>query len=193
MTINTKIDKIQTVSFHTLGCKLNQAETNSLRTRFEEYGYTIVPFRNPADLTIINTCTVTNSADSKSRQAIRTAVKSSPNCRVIVVGCYSQVSPEELKSIKGIDLILGTHEKYQIFDYLNKIESSKLENPLVYVNDSGEITAYKESPFISSTGRTRAFLKVQEGCDYFCTYCIIPFARGRARSRKLYDLECRIT
>jgi len=179
--------KIQTVSFYTLGCKLNQAETNSLRTRFVEKGYKVVQFKTPADLTIINTCTVTNSADSKSRQIIRNAIKSSPSGRIIVVGCYSQVNPKELRNIEGVDMILGTHEKYKIFDFLNELDEGKLNEPLIYVGDSDEIESYDETPFISSTGRTRAFLKVQEGCDYFCSYCIIPFARGRARSRKLND------
>jgi threonylcarbamoyladenosine tRNA methylthiotransferase MtaB len=180
-----KQQKIKTVSFHTLGCKLNQAETNSIRSKFIDNGFTIVPFKATADLTIINTCTVTNSADSKSRQAIRTAIKSSPNGRVVAMGCYSQIKPKELGEINGIDMILGNQEKYKIFSLINQLETDTLEAPLIYVSNYDEIEVYEDLPFILSTGRTRAFLKIQEGCDYFCSYCIIPFARGKARSRKL--------
>ena len=189
---------IRRVSFHTLGCKLNQAETAAIAALFARRGYEVVPFRQAADLTYINTCTVTNEADAKSRQIIRQAVRASPGGRVVAVGCYAQVRPEEVAvgcyaqvrpeevaALDGVDMVLGTHEKYQIFDLLDRLEEGKRERPLVLVTDTGDLETYDESPFISATSRTRAFLKVQEGCDYACSYCIIPMARGRARSRPL--------
>ena len=176
---------IRRVSFYTLGCKLNQAETASIAALFARRGYEVVPFRQPADLTYINTCTVTNEADAKSRQIIRQAVRASPGGRVVAVGCYAQVKPEEVAALDGVDMVLGTHEKYQIFDLLDRLEGGQRDRPLVRVTDTGDLETYDESPFISATSRTRAFLKVQEGCDYACSYCIIPMARGRARSRPL--------
>ncbi|MEE9466628.1 MAG: tRNA (N(6)-L-threonylcarbamoyladenosine(37)-C(2))-methylthiotransferase MtaB, partial [Candidatus Neomarinimicrobiota bacterium] len=178
---------IRRASFHTLGCKLNQAETAAVAAQFRERGIEIVPFRQPADLTYINTCTVTHTADSKSRQAIRQAVSASPGGRVVVAGCYSQIKPAEVASLEGVDLILGAREKFQVLNLLTEMVGNRTGRPLVYVTDSDELQTYDESSFISATSRTRAFLKVQEGCDYQCSYCIIPAARGRARSRLLAD------
>ena len=186
MTMN-KQSPIKTVSFHTLGCKLNQAETDAIAADFQLQGYQIVPFRKAADLIVINTCTVTDKADSKSRQMIRNAIKASPRGRIVAMGCYAQIRPEELSAIDGIDMVLGTNEKYHLLQFLKELESGNHAEPLVYVNDIGDINSYHESPFISTTGRTRAYLKIQEGCDYYCSYCIIPFARGKARSRSFYD------
>lgn len=174
---------IKTVSFKTLGCKLNQSESDAIMTRFLENQYLIQPFGAEVDLTIINTCTVTNDADSKSRATIRRAIRNSPRGRVVVTGCYAQVKPEDIQSIEGVDLILGNDEKYHIFDHLDKLNQGKLDEPLTIVNDEGEFATVSEDGFISATSRTRAFLKIQEGCDYYCSYCIIPFARGKARSR----------
>ncbi len=179
--------KIKTVNFHTLGCKLNQAETDSISAAFKARGYTIVTSRHPADLSVINTCTVTNDADSKSRQAIRAAIKTSPAGRVVVIGCYAQIKPDELQAIDGVDMILGTREKFNLLNYISELELERPEEPLVYVDSTGEEIEYSESPFISTTSRTRAYLKIQEGCDYYCSYCIIPFARGKARSRRLQE------
>ncbi len=186
MTMNRQTP-IKTVSFHTLGCKLNQAETDAIAADFKSQGYKIVPFREAADLIVINTCTVTDKADSKSRQMIRNAIKASPRGRIVAMGCYAQIRPEELSAIDGIDMVLGTNEKYHLLQFLKELESGNHAEPLVYVNDIGDINSYHESPFISTTGRTRAYLKIQEGCDYYCSYCIIPFARGKARSRPFYD------
>jgi len=174
---------IQSVSFKTLGCKLNQSESDAIRARFQENKYNIRPFGEAVDLTVINTCTVTNNADSKSRAAIRRAIHNSPWGRIVVTGCYAQVKPEDIQAIEGVDLILGNDEKYHIFDHLEKLHQGKLETPLTIVNDEGEFARVSGDGFISATARTRAFLKIQEGCDYYCSYCIIPFARGRARSR----------
>ena len=178
--------QIKTVSFHTLGCKLNQSETDAIAADFRRNGFELVPFRSAADLTVINTCTVTNEADSKSRQIIRSAIKASPQGRIVAMGCYAQINPEDLSSIAGVDMILGTNEKYRLLEYITQLET-KVAKPLVYVNESGDIENYRESEFISATGRTRAYLKIQEGCDYFCSYCIIPFARGKARSRQMSE------
>jgi threonylcarbamoyladenosine tRNA methylthiotransferase MtaB len=178
---------IRSVCFKTLGCKLNQSETDAIQHKFTEKGYQIKSYGEPADLTIINTCTVTNSADSGSRAAIRQAIRNSPKGRIAVTGCYAQVSPDEIKSIQGVDMILGNDEKYKIFNYLDEIREGKIEEPLVYVNDEGGFAQVSEDGFVSATSRARAFLKVQEGCNYYCSYCIIPFSRGRARSRSLAD------
>lgn len=176
---------IRTVSFKTLGCKLNQSESDAIATKFVDYGIAVRAFGEPADLTVINTCTVTNDAARASRAAIRQAIRTSPQGRIAVTGCYAQISPREIEAIAGVDLILGSDEKYRIFDHIDKLALGKLETPLTIVNDRGDFDTVGEDGFISATSRTRAFLKVQEGCDYHCTYCIIPFARGRARSRSL--------
>jgi len=168
-------------SLYTLGCKLNQSETNAIQREFTQRDYDILPFGEPADISVINTCTVTNQADSKSRSAVRKAVKASPDGRVVVTGCYAQIRPDEVEAIEGVNLILGTAEKHHLFDYLD--QTNDREEPLIFVDECGEVDSYDESLFVSSSSRTRAFLKVQEGCNYYCSYCIIPFARGKARSR----------
>lgn len=178
---------IRSVSFKTLGCKLNQSETDAIEAKFRDKGFTVRAYGEAVDLTVINTCTVTNDADAGSRAAIRHAIRTSPAGRIAVTGCYAQVSPDEIKAIAGVDLVLGSDEKYRIFDYLDALSGGKLEEPLIYVNDEGGFDSVGEDGFVSATSRARAFLKVQEGCDYFCSYCIIPFSRGRARSRPYAD------
>ena len=189
MTIEKNTSTIRRVSFRTLGCKLNRAETDAIAALFRQRGCQVVPFRQESDLTVINTCTVTGEADAKSRQAIRQAIRqvvqASPRGLVAAVGCYAQVKPEEVAALEGVDLVLGTREKYRILDLLDLLERGKPGKPLVRVGDIGEVETYDESPFISATSRARAFLKVQEGCDYSCSYCIIPAARGLGRSRPL--------
>lgn len=172
----------KTVSFHTLGCKLNQAETDALRTAFHQRGWTIIPFRQPSDITVINSCTVTNQADRKTRSAIYQAVKASPNGRIVVMGCLPQVASDTVSHIEGVDLILGNRDKFKIFDYLDDL-SSVSDSPLIHVSGDDQ-DIYPENIFISSTGnRNRAFVKIQEGCANYCTYCIIPYARGKPVSR----------
>jgi threonylcarbamoyladenosine tRNA methylthiotransferase MtaB len=185
--MNKTSQPIRSVSFKTLGCKLNQSESDAIEAKFRDKGFAVQPYGDAVDLTVINTCTVTNDADSGSRAAIRHAIRTSPGGRIAVTGCYAQVSPDEIKAISGVDLVLGSDEKYRIFDYLDSLKDGKLEEPLVYVNDEGEFDSVSEDGFVSATSRARAFLKVQEGCDYFCSYCIIPFSRGRARSRPYAD------
>jgi threonylcarbamoyladenosine tRNA methylthiotransferase MtaB len=184
---------INSVSFKTLGCKLNQSETDAISAKFKEKGFEIRPFGEESDLTILNTCTVTNDADSKSRSTIRKAIKTSPKGRIVVTGCYAQVNPEEIEKISGVDLILGSDEKYHIFDYLDRLNQGKNEEPLTFVNEQGDFDSVSADGFVSATSRTRAFLKIQEGCDYYCSYCIIPFARGKARSRNFNETldECK--
>jgi len=170
----------KTVSFHTLGCKLNQAETHALQSEFLEKGWVIVPFRQQAGISIINSCTVTNQADRKTRSAIYQAIKASPEGKIVVMGCMAQVASGSLSKIEGVDLILGNRDKFRIFEFIDKLPAVT-ESPIVFVSDDDGV--YPENIFISSSGRTRAFLKVQEGCANFCSYCIIPYARGKPVSR----------
>ena len=191
----------QRVSFRTIGCKLNQAETATLAALCQKRGYQIVPFRQPADLTIINTCTVTSEADAKSRQSIHQAAQASPRGMVAVVGCYAQVRPDEVVNQTDVDIILGNREKFQLLDILALLEDDKCEKPLVRVEsmpiedtcsqfenitDEAGYGHWKGSTD-SGINRTRALLKVQDGCDYGCSYCIVPIARGKSCSRALTD------
>ena len=159
----------KTVAFHTLGCKLNFAESSDLSRKFVENGYEPVDFKAIADVYVINTCTVTSLAEKKCRTAIRQAIKKNPNAKVAVVGCFSQVSPDEIAQIEGVDYVLGNADKHLLLDYLNG-----------HAQSLSEVETFV--PSYSSDDRTRTFLKIQDGCDYFCTYCAIPNARGRNRN-----------
>ena len=170
------------VGFLTLGCKVNQYETNGMIQRFKEHGYDIVEFDDKADIYIINTCTVTNMSDRKSRQFLRQAKKNNPDSVVVAVGCYVQVSKDELEQIPEINLCLGTNDKTQIVEFVEKYIDEKnkkeeLDNILYDAN-------FEDFGSVTYTEKTRAVIKVQDGCDRFCSYCIIPFARGKVRSRK---------
>ena len=178
----TDTESAKSVSFFTLGCKLNKAESDSLEREFVRKGYTVVPFRQEADVTIVNTCTVTNQADAKGRNIIRQAVKASPHGKLAVIGCYSQINSEEISKIPGVDIILGSKEKFHLFEHLDKFEISK-EKPVIILDNKNTRNNYPETLFETSTSRTRAFLKIQDGCSYFCSYCIIPLARGNSSSR----------
>ena len=185
------------VAFHTLGCKVNQYETEAMMERFRAGGYQVVSEDETADVYIINTCTVTNLADRKSRQFIRRAVRSNPDAVVAACGCYVQIKPEEAAAIPGVDIVAGTNEKQDIFDKVEELlaerEARKGEAAAEDVCSAGavsmvlpysELTEYRSDGLISAMeGRSRAFIKIQEGCDRFCSYCVIPFARGRVRSR----------
>lgn len=169
------------VAFLTLGCKVNQYETNGMIQDFQEQGYEIVDFESKADIYIINTCTVTNMSDRKSRQFLRQAKKNNPDAVVVAVGCYVQVAKKELDEIPEIDLCLGTNEKTKIIEYVEKyLEDRKNDNILDEVLYDPN---YEEFGSVTYTEKTRAVIKVQDGCDRFCSYCIIPYARGRVRSR----------
>ncbi|MEA3500268.1 MAG: tRNA (N(6)-L-threonylcarbamoyladenosine(37)-C(2))-methylthiotransferase MtaB [Candidatus Marinimicrobia bacterium] len=170
----------KTVSFYTLGCKLNQAETSAIRNKFDQNGFTIIPFGKSSDITIINTCIVTNRAAKKSRNIIRQAKRISPDGKIVAVGCYSQVDWKKLKNITEIDMILGNKEKFQIIENLAKLGE---DDNLKIAVDTIKSDEYFEKEFTSTTERTRAILKVQTGCDKFCSYCIVPYARGLPASR----------
>lgn len=164
----------KTVSLHTLGCRLNASETGSISQGFVDRGYDIVDFGDQADVTFINTCTVTDSADSTCRNLIRKAHKASPEGKIVVAGCYAQMEADTIARIQGVDLILGTTEKYKVFDYLNEEEENK-----IYVEKTNEFWGASTT---QADSHTRAFLKIQDGCNYICSFCIIPFARGRSRA-----------
>ena len=169
------------VAFYTLGCKLNFAETSTISRQFEEEGFEKVEFEEFADVYVINTCSVTDNADKKNRYIIRSALKSNPEGFIIVVGCYAQLKPEEISNIEGVDLVLGATEKFKINDYLHDL--TKKSHGEVHSCEINEADFYVGAYSIGD--RTRAFLKVQDGCDYKCTYCTIPLARGISRSDKL--------
>ena len=170
------------VAFLTLGCKVNQYETNGMIQQFQERGYEITEFEDVADIYIINTCTVTNMSDRKSRQFLRQAKKNNSDSIVVAVGCYVQVSKDEIEALPEIDLALGTNDKTQIVDYIEKYidEKSKKETLDNILYDA----KFEDFGTVTYTEKTRAVIKVQDGCDRFCSYCIIPFARGKIRSRK---------
>lgn len=164
----------KTVAFHTLGCRLNMSETGSIAQGFVDRGYRVVPFGTQADVTFLNTCTVTDGADSTCRNLIRKAHNNNPEGKVVVAGCYAQMEAEKIKRMQGVDLILGTNEKYKVFDYLE--EESDLQVKIDKTNEFwGASTTEADT-------HTRAFLKIQDGCNYVCSFCIIPFARGRSRT-----------
>lgn len=175
---------IRKVAFLTLGCKVNQNETEALAALFQERGYEQVPAEELADVYVINTCTVTHLADRKSRQMIRRATRSNPQAKVVVMGCYAQTSPEEVKHIPGVDLVVGTSERSKIVDLLDKIEKTGGE-PVSLVKEIKEQKVFEDIELEKLIGRARAYLKVQEGCEQYCSYCIIPYARGPVRSRLL--------
>ena len=169
----------RSVAFYTLGCKLNYSETSSIGRLFEEAGYSEVNFNDGADIYVINTCSVTDFADKKCRQIVRRALKHSPEAKVVVVGCYAQLKPEEISEIDGVDLVLGAAEKFRILDYVEELSKA----PGKGMVHAGAVKEAKEFVNAFSFGdRTRSFLKVQDGCDYKCTFCTIPLARGKSRS-----------
>ena len=172
---------MKTVAFITLGCKVNQYETNAMSQKLIEEGYKIVEHIQKADIYIINTCTVTNMSYRKSRQMIRRAKEINPEAIIIAVGCYVQVAKKEIEKIKEIDLALGNEEKVDIVKYCNEIIQKNKKEEIADVMQSRKFAEFGETSY---TEKTRAVIKVQDGCDRFCSYCIIPYARGRVRSRE---------
>ena len=170
------------VAFITLGCKVNQYETNAMIQKFIEQGYNIVEHTKKADIYIINTCTVTNMSDRKSRQMLRRVKDLNPHAIVVACGCYAQVAKEELKKIEEIDLILGNNEKKEIVKYIEKYIDEK--HKIKSIEDVMQTREFVDFGNVTYTEKTRAVIKVQDGCDRFCSYCIIPYARGRVRSRR---------
>ncbi len=185
------------IAFCTLGCKVNQYETNAMIEQFMKKGYEIVAFEEKADIYIINTCTVTNMADRKSRQMLRRVKEINSNALVVACGCYAQVAKEELEKIPEIDLIYGTNEKNKIADYIENFQLGTFPNeksvPFGNLTNGKVTDVMYQKEFLdfgttSYTEKTRAVVKVQDGCDRFCSYCIIPYARGHVRSRKIESI-----
>ncbi|MCR5481298.1 MAG: tRNA (N(6)-L-threonylcarbamoyladenosine(37)-C(2))-methylthiotransferase MtaB [Clostridia bacterium] len=178
------------ISFKTLGCKVNQYETEVLKEQFQKAGHTVTGDEEYADVYIINTCTVTGLADRKSRQYVRRMKRINPDALIAVTGCYAQISPQEVAAIEGVNLVVGTNEKLKLAEYVEKYMADTAKKPEkdaeegIYVPDYEELTDYVETGIITSMeSRTRAYIKIQEGCNRFCSYCVIPYARGKVRSR----------
>jgi threonylcarbamoyladenosine tRNA methylthiotransferase MtaB len=170
------------VAFYTLGCKLNYSESSALARQFESQGYAVLPFDEAADIYVINTCSVTESADKKCRNIVRQAQRRSPDARIIVTGCYAQLKPKEIATIPGVDMVLGAAEKFRIIEFAEQMVSS----PGKVIVNAGEVSEANSFHSSFSMGdRTRSFLKVQDGCDYKCSFCTIPQARGASRSNTL--------
>ena len=167
-------------AFYTLGCKVNQYETEAMAELFKDDGYDICDFSEKADIYVINTCSVTNMGDRKSRQIIRRAKKTNPNAVIIVAGCYSQTAPEEILAIDGVNLVLGTQGRHNVTTLAKNLTSSSKVNA---VSDIMKTHDFEELKINTYTDRTRAYIKIQDGCSQFCSYCIIPYARGPVRSR----------
>lgn len=173
----------KTVVLHTLGCKLNYSETSTLAGLFRQRGYKLIQnsaHNNKADIFVLNTCTVTENADKECRQIIRSVLNKNPDTYVIVTGCYAQLEANEIASIQGVDLILGNNEKFKIFDYLD--DQTKNNYSCIKISPSENLTNFDYAFTSDSDSRTRAFLKIQDGCDYNCSFCTIPLARGKSRS-----------
>jgi threonylcarbamoyladenosine tRNA methylthiotransferase MtaB len=176
------------VALWSMGCRLNTSEADTIAQNFIDQGHEIVDFEKPADIVFLNTCTVTENADATCRNLIRKAQKTSPQAKIIVAGCYSQMFAEEIKKIKGVDLILGSSEKFNVLEYLDQLtlnEITKQEFPITKTELTKE---FKASSTVGLHHQTRAFLKIQDGCDYVCSFCIIPFARGRSRASSINDI-----
>lgn len=169
------------VAFMTLGCKVNQTESEALAQLFRNSGYEVVTSSEEADVVVVNTCTVTNTGDAKSRQVIRRMVKTHPDAFVVVMGCYAQTAPGEVLNIEGVDLVLGTQDRGKILELIAEVKQEK--QPKSNVHAIWDAVQFEELPLMEGESRTRATLKIQEGCNKFCTYCIIPYARGPVRSR----------
>ncbi|MFK8044202.1 MAG: tRNA (N(6)-L-threonylcarbamoyladenosine(37)-C(2))-methylthiotransferase MtaB [Crocinitomicaceae bacterium] len=171
------------VAFYTLGCKLNFSETSTIARNFENQGFAKVEFTDRPDIFIINTCSVTDNADKKCRQIVKKALKVNPEAFVTMIGCYAQLKPDEISHIPGVDLVLGANEKFNIIDHIEGLE--KKEKATIVNNSIKETTEFV--PSFSMGDRTRSFLKVQDGCDYFCTFCTIPLARGKSRNASIKE------
>lgn len=170
----------KSVSLHTLGCKLNYSETSTLASKFSENGFELKEFGDKSDIFVLNTCSVTDNADKECRQIIRSVLNKNPDAYIIVTGCYAQLQPNEIAAIHGVDLVLGANEKFRLFDYVNGFEKNELS--CIYTSPSDEIENLDGAFSSDVESRTRAFLKIQDGCDYNCSFCTIPLARGKSRS-----------
>ncbi len=168
------------VALHTLGCKLNFSETSTIGNEFLKQGFTIVDFKKSADIYVLNTCTVTENAEKDCRQIVRRILRQNPDAYIIVTGCYAQLRPQEIAAIDGVDLILGSNEKFNLFSYTSGFEKNELA--CIYVSPTDKLNEFGPAFSTDADSRTRAFLKIQDGCDYKCSFCTIPLARGLSRS-----------
>lgn len=179
---------LQKVAFHTLGCKVNAYETEAMTRMFEEQGYTVVPFQEQADIYIVNTCTVTNMADRKSRQMLHRARKMNPQALIVAVGCYVQADWQRVQEDEAIDVVIGNNQKSQVVSIVQQAAIEK--SAVIDINHTHE---YESMEIDTTTEHTRAYVKVQDGCNQFCSYCLIPYVRGRIRSRSLSDTVEEVT
>ncbi len=177
---------MSTVALHTLGCKLNFSESSTIGKQFLEHGFDVVDFGESADVYVINTCTVTENADRECRQIVRRALRNNPNAFVVVTGCYAQLRPEEITTIDGVDAVLGSNEKFKIFELFDEFQKQELS--CIHVTPTESLTEFNSSYSTDADSRTRAFLKVQDGCDYKCSFCTIPLARGGSRSAPVSEV-----
>jgi len=175
----------QSVSFYTLGCKLNYSETSAIGRMFEDKGYAVNKFEEGADICVINTCSVTEFADRKCKKIVRQAQKANAQAKIIVVGCYAQLKPKEIAEIPGVDLVLGAAEKFRILDFVDDLQKAE-KTGLTQVSEVKHANSFVSA--FSFGDRTRSFLKVQDGCDYKCTFCTIPLARGKSRSDTIENI-----
>ncbi|MFC2130252.1 tRNA (N(6)-L-threonylcarbamoyladenosine(37)-C(2))-methylthiotransferase MtaB [Bacteroidota bacterium] len=174
------------VSFYNIGCKLNFAEMSQMQKEFEDAGFEVVDFKEQSDIVLINTCTVTHHADADSRKYIRRAIRNNPDAFIGVMGCYSQLKPDEIVEIDGVDAVLGTNNKFDIRELIRKFE--KKNKPEIFIPDLNEVSFHFASS-ADNENRTRMVLKIQDGCDYVCTYCAVPYARGGSRSMDFDELK----
>ncbi len=174
----------KTIAFHTLGCKLNFAETSAITRQMEAVGFETVDFTAKADVYVINTCSVTDDADAKCRNIVRRSLKNNPNAFVVVLGCYAQLKPNEIASIEGVDLVLGAKDKFRLPNIITDLTKNACGQ--VFTSDIHEVNIFM--PSFSLAERTRSFLKIQDGCDYKCSFCTIPLARGKSRSDSLENI-----
>ncbi len=170
----------QTVALHTLGCKLNFSETSTIGNQFLKNGFSVVDMKDKADVYVFNTCTVTENAEKECRQLVRRVLRNNPNAYVIVTGCYAQLRADEISAIDGVDAVLGSNEKFEIFSLLK--DFNKKELSCIYVSPNDELNKFGLASSTDADSRTRAYFKIQDGCDYKCTFCTIPLARGKSRS-----------
>lgn len=177
------MSQFKKVAFYTLGCKLNFSESSTIARNFEDQGFAKVDFSDTPDIFVINTCSVTENADKKCRSVVRRALKINPDAFITMIGCYAQLKPSEISEIPGVDLVLGANEKFNILDHIESLE--KKENAQVLSNNIKETRTFV--PSYSQGDRTRSFLKIQDGCDYFCTFCTIPLARGTSRNASIEE------
>lgn len=176
----------KTVALHTLGCKLNFSETSAIANQFIKNGYSVIDFDKKADVYVFNTCTVTENAEKECRQIVRRALRINPDAYIIVTGCYAQLRPEEISEIEGVNAVLGSEEKFKVFEILN--DFNKTDVSCIFVSPTENLNGFGKAVSSENVNRTRAFFKIQDGCDYKCSFCTIPLARGKSRSMETDEL-----